>query len=186
MTAVVDVLGGVIVVVGFVTVVNVVAGLEVEVAGIGLAVAVTVTKVVTVLVVVETLVHAPPLLPFAVVEVLAVDLGVTVFVVVVGEDVDPEARSWATWLRKPVLATACDISHIMMPPKLENCLTYETIEVSEEPEAYPEPAAVELPGMPRKILTLGFLLTVLAHVSHTLKSKLFCVAAPGTKDWRPQ
>lgn len=70
----------------------------------------------------------------------------------------------------------------MIPPKLENCLENVTIDARVLPDSYPEPAAVELPGMPRRMRTLVFLLTDCAQLSHVLKSKLFWEDEPETKD----
>jgi hypothetical protein len=68
----------------------------------------------------------------------------------------------------------------MTPPKDENPLTYEMIPASVSTETYPLPAAVELPGTPRKTLTFLLSETVLAQVSQVAKLKLFWDADPGT------
>lgn len=133
---------------------------------------VVVEVVVTLVKVVGTLV----VLDVVVVVVVGADVVVEVVVEVeltVVEDPDPEPSAARTPCKNPLLAMTWLASQAITPPKEEKPFVYAMIFASVSTETYPLPAAVELPGTPRKTFTFLLSETVLAQVSHVAKLKLF-------------
>lgn len=101
-------------------------------------------------------------------------------------DPDPEPSAARTPARNPLLAITWLTSQAITPPKDEKPLVYAMICASASTETYPLPAAVELPGTPRKTLTFLLRETDLAQVSQVAKLKLFWDVEPGLYACRPQ
>jgi hypothetical protein len=95
-------------------------------------------------------------------------------------DPDPEPSAARTPCKNPLLAVTWLASQAITPPKDEKPLVYAMIFASVSTETYPLPAAVELPGTPRKTFTFLLSETVLAQVSQVAKLKLFWVVEPAS------
>lgn len=108
-----------------------------------------------------------------VISVVAVEVGLVVVAVAVAVEMVVVAATPKALLivsRNPEFVYSWLASHIMTPPKLEYCFEYEITFATQLAGSYPPPAP-EAPGTPRRTFTLGFLLTVLAQLSHVAKLK---------------